>query len=139
MRPARVRAVAVTRPEQSSLHVELRTEWLNGSACVVGVGGDLDLATAPELRDELLRVVGEGCSELVVDLSEVTFIDSTALGVLSESSKRLRRLGGHMAVACPDVNLTKIFLITGLDRLFHVSKTLSGALEAAGLGPAPAA
>ena len=84
--------------------------------------------TCPELKHELLRVIEEGATLVVVDLTGTTFIDSTGLGVLIRGVERLRARDGQLAVVCVDHNLTKILEVTGLDRVFSIYPSRDEAL-----------
>ena len=84
------------------------------------VGGEVDLSTAPELKELLNGVIDGGREVVLVDLSKATFIDSTTLGVLMGAVKRVRPDGGEVAIACADPNIRKIFEITLLDRVFAI-------------------
>jgi anti-sigma B factor antagonist len=95
----------------------------SGADCVVSLGGEVDLYTAPELKQELHRLVGEGATRIVIDMSETTFIDSTTLGVLLSVVKRVRPEGGSVVLVCPDRNVRRIFEITLLDRVFVIVDT----------------
>jgi anti-sigma B factor antagonist len=97
---------------------------------VIALTGEVDLYTAPEFKQELLRVIGEGSKQVVVDFTDTTFIDSTTLGVLVGGVKRLRPEGGQLSLVCSDRNITKIFEITGLDRVFTIYSTRDEALSA---------
>ncbi len=94
---------------------------------VIAVEGELDLATAPQLKWMLLDALEEGHSQLVVDLSRTTFMDSTALGVLVGVNRSLDA-GGTLAIVCAGASLLKIFELSGLDGAFAIHPTLDGAL-----------
>ena len=96
---------------------------------VIELGGEIDLYTAPEFKERLVELIEGGKTKIVVDLSEATFIDSTTLGVLVGGVKRLRPAGGSLALVCSDQNITKIFEITGLDRVFPIHGTRDEALS----------
>ena len=96
---------------------------LGGSVSSVSVGGEVDLSTAPELKEVLNGVIDGGARFVLVDLSAATFIDSTTLGVLMGAVKRVRPEGGEIAIACKDPNIRKIFEITLLDRVFVIFDT----------------
>jgi anti-sigma B factor antagonist len=112
------------------MEFNVKTEHAQDGVHVVSLAGEVDLYTAPEFKQELLRIIGEGASHVVVDLSETTFIDSTTLGVLVGGVKRLRPNGGQLSLVCSDRNITKIFEITGLDRVFAIYPTRDEALQA---------
>jgi anti-sigma B factor antagonist len=106
------------------VNFSLSTEKLDvGADYIVYLAGEVDLYTAPELKQELHRLVGEGATRLVIDMSETTFIDSTTLGVLLSVVKRVRPEGGAVVVVCPDRNVRRIFEITLLDRVFAIVDT----------------
>ena len=99
-----------------------------GSALVVSVAGELDLYTAPALREALQSTVGRSPERLVVDLAGVTFIDSTALGALVEARSQLRD-GGAFALAAPGLEVRRALEVSGLDRHFAVHETIETAIE----------
>jgi len=98
------------------------------STPVLSVRGEIDVSTAPELRDRLLSVAQEGYSTVVVDLSEVTFLDSTALGVLVSGLKRFRAAGGDLRLVVTGRSVTKVLEITGLVEVFPIFDTVAGAV-----------
>jgi anti-sigma B factor antagonist len=95
---------------------------------VIALSGELDLYTCPEFKTQLLQVIEGGAKLVVVDLTETTFIDSTALGVLIRGVERLKTQDGRLVVACSDPNIVKIFEVTGLDRIFSVCRSREEAL-----------
>jgi anti-sigma B factor antagonist len=97
---------------------------------VVAVRGDLDLFTAPRLRDALIGASELGARHVIVDLTAVTFIDSTALGVLIGAAKRLHTAGGALDLVCPNQDIRRLVQLTGLDSVFVVYASLSQATEA---------
>ena len=114
------------------MNFDISTEQLGSDAYVISLSGEVDLYTAPEFKQQLLEVIGQGGKDVVVDLSATTFIDSTTLGVLVGGVKRLRPNGGQLTLVCKDRNITKIFEITGLDKVFPIYGTRSEALEHVG-------
>jgi anti-sigma B factor antagonist len=105
------------------MDIRLATSDLGDGVYVVAAAGELDLATAPELKQALAEAIATGPRGVLVDLSDATFIDSTTLGVLMGAVKRLRPTGGELAIACDDPNIRKIFEITLLDRVFAIFDT----------------
>ena len=101
----------------------LATADLGNGVFTVSVVGEVDLSTAPELKEALRGVIDSGAQGVLVDLSQTTFIDSTTLGVLMGAVKRLRPGGGELAIACHDQNIRKIFEITLLDQVFTISSS----------------
>jgi len=120
------------------MNFDIKTEQLDDHSYVISLVGEVDLYTAPEFKQQLLEVIGQGGKEIVVDFSGTTFIDSTTLGVLVGGVKRLRSNGGQLSLVCSDRNITKIFEITGLDRVFSIYPTRAEAvskLGTTGTGP----
>jgi anti-sigma B factor antagonist len=96
---------------------------------VVSLAGELDLYNAHEVREALLECCAEAPDRLVVDLSGVTFIDSTALGVLIEARTKLEDRRGFL-LAAPGLETKRALEISGLDRHFAVHDSLDAALAA---------
>ncbi len=111
------------------MNFDIKTEQLGTDAYVIGLAGEVDLYTAPEFKQQLLDVIGEGAKDVVVDFTDTTFIDSTTLGVLVGGVKRLRTNDGQLSLVCNDRNITKIFEITGLDRVFTIYPTRDEAVS----------
>jgi anti-sigma B factor antagonist len=99
----------------------------HGDHVVVQVSGDIDVHTVRFLRDQLAAPVDAG-HDLVVDLSRVTFLDSTGLGVLVTALKRIDARGGRMQLVVQGERVLKVFRITALTRLFTIHPTLETAL-----------
>ena len=116
------------------MNFDIKTEKVGDHGYVISLAGEVDLYTAPEFKQQLLHVISEGAQNVIVDFSDTTFIDSTTLGVLVGGVKRLRSADGQLALVCSDRNITKIFEITGLDRVFTISPTRNEALELIGAG-----
>jgi anti-sigma B factor antagonist len=92
---------------------------------IIAVAGEIDVATAPQLRESLHGVIAQGQATVVLDLLEVSFLDSTALGVLVGALKRCRELGGELHVVVADARIMKIFEITGLTKVFPISSSMT--------------
>jgi anti-sigma B factor antagonist len=108
----------------------LTDEALDAERHVIAVRGEIDLFTAPELKHKLGEAIEAGRRQIVVDLSETTFLDSTALGVLIGAVKRLRSDSGRLVLVNVDVNIAKTFEITGLDQIFTILPTREEAIAA---------
>ena len=118
------------------MNFDIKTEQLGDGRLLISLAGEVDLYTAPEFKQQLLEVIGQGAKTVLVDLTDTTFIDSTTLGVLVGGVKRLRPNGGQLALVCDDRNITKIFEITGLDRVFTIYPTREDAVAKLGDGAA---
>jgi anti-sigma B factor antagonist len=102
------------------MELEISTADLGEGVATVAVAGEVDLYTAPALKQAIGETIDGGARSVLVDLSRTTFIDSTTLGVLMGAVKRLRPAGGEVAIVCSDPNVRKIFSITLLDRIFAI-------------------
>jgi anti-sigma B factor antagonist len=114
------------------MNFDIKSEQVGDDVYVIALSGEVDLYTAPEFKQQLLEVIGKGGKQVVVDFSDTTFIDSTTLGVLVGGVKRLRPTGGQLSLVCSDRNITKIFEITGLNKIFPIHETRSEALDSLG-------
>lgn len=112
------------------MNFHIKDEEIDAQTHVIELGGEIDLYTAPEFKERMVALIEDGKKRIVVDLSAATFIDSTTLGVLVGGVKRLRPAGGSLALVCTDQNITKIFEITGLDRVFPIHASRDDALAA---------
>jgi anti-sigma B factor antagonist len=112
------------------VNFQITDEEIDAETQVIELGGEIDLYTAPEFKERMVELIEDGKKRIVVDLSAATFIDSTTLGVLVGGVKRLRPAGGSLALVCTDQNITKIFEITGLDRVFPIHASRDDALAA---------
>jgi len=99
-----------------------------GEVTIVHVGGEIDVYTAPVLRERLDEHISGGRHHLVVDLEGVTFMDSTGLGVLVGRLKLVRVKGGSLRLACGSERILKVFSITGLDKVFQIFPSVDAAL-----------
>ena len=116
------------------MNFHIHDEEIDAETHVIELGGEVDLYTAPEFKERMVQVIDGGKKQVVVDLSKATFIDSTTLGVLVGGVKRLRPVGGSLALVCADQNILKIFEITGLDRVFPIHESRDDALSAVAPG-----
>ena len=119
------------------MNFDVKTERVEDGTYVISLAGEVDLYTAPEFKQQLLNVIGEGGKDVVVDFTDTTFIDSTTLGVLVGGVKRLRAQEGRLSLVCSDRNITKIFEITGLDRVFTIYPSRDEALAKTGASSQP--
>jgi anti-sigma B factor antagonist len=97
---------------------------------VVKVGGEIDIRTAPELRDALAGVLDKGADKVVVDLEGVEFLDSTALSVMVGAHKRLVRNGSGLVLVCTREPILRVLTVTGLSRVFTVHDRLDAVVGA---------
>ena len=118
------------RTVPSARHLSSRGDWL-----VVEVTGDLDLASAPALRQEVVALVQSGQRAIVLDLTLTDFLDSIGLGTIVAIWKRVRVHGGTLAIVCPEPRLQRVFRVVDLDRILPLHASVDEALGSAEASP----
>ena len=112
-------------------HVDLTLETRDvDGRTIVAVGGEIDVYTAPRLRETIVTAVEAGHNRLIIDVQQVQFLDSTGLGVLVGALKRVRAEGGSLDIVCTQERILKIFEITGLDKVFGLHGSVDEARAA---------
>jgi anti-sigma B factor antagonist len=97
---------------------------------VVAVSGEVDVYSAPELKESLTKLLESGAKSVIVDLSDVAFLDSTGLGALVEARAATSEAGGSLPIVCSHERILKLFTITGLDGVFSIHGSVDEALAA---------
>jgi anti-sigma B factor antagonist len=97
---------------------------------VIDVAGTIDIYTAPRLRELLIDLVSKDNYQLIINLDQVEFLDSTGLGVLVGGLKRVRAHDGSLDLVCTQERILKIFRITGLTKVFAIHETVDQAITA---------
>ena len=100
--------------------MRIEIEQIDDRTAVCRISGELDAYTAPELRDKLEEVMAAGRTWVIADLKQLTYLDSTGLGILVGTAKKCRQAGGDFAVASQRRNLLRIFQISGTDEILNV-------------------
>src|SRR3712207_1584352 len=106
----------------------VKDEALDAGRHVVAVSGEVDLYTASGLKEVLVHAVDDGCTSMVIDLTDTNFMDSTGLSTLVSEQKRMRSRGGKLVIVNVDPSLAYTFQITGLDLVFRVVNDRPSAL-----------
>lgn len=101
-----------------------------GGFPVVAVSGEVDVYSAPALKDSLTELLQSGVVTVIVDLSAVAFLDSTGLGALVEARSATTEAGGSLPLVCSQERILKLFAITGLDGVFTIHPTVDEAVTA---------
>lgn len=109
-------------------HLESMTA--GGDCAVLRVAGEIDVYTAPALREHVIHLVDSGTLHLIADLRGVEFLDSTGLGALVASLKRLRTHEGSLTLVTNTERILRIFRITGLNRAFALHPSVPDAITA---------
>lgn len=99
-----------------------------GDATVLAVRGEVDVYTAPRLRERMVELVNQGARTLVIDLEGVEFLDSTGLGVLVGGLKRMRSNDGDLSLVCTQHRILRVFEITGLTKVFAIHASVDDAV-----------
>lgn len=94
---------------------------------VLAVKGEVDVYTAPRLREKLVELATQGQYQIIADLQGVDFLDSTGLGVLVGGLKRLRSHDGDLGLVCTQSRILKVFEITGLTKVFSIYESVDAA------------
>jgi anti-sigma B factor antagonist len=97
---------------------------------VVTIVGELDLATVPQARQKVHPVTGRKGARVVLDLSDVDFLDSIGLGLIVGALKRVRDHGGELAVVVPEGRALRVFELTGLDRIMRLEPSVGAVVGA---------
>jgi len=114
----------------SDVDSRLRAARLADRAFLVSATGELDLSTVPELSRTLAGLDGLEARRLIVDLTDVTFIDSTALGTLLAEARSRRASGDRLVLVCDDPRTLRTLEVTGLQAAFELHRTLRDAVTA---------
>jgi len=110
---------------------DVNLETAGSAVAILVVGGEVDYEVSPQLKARMMRAIKSGSRRLVLDLTDVTFIDSTAIGVLAGAVERLDESGGgSLSVVCTHEKVIQIFEITGLDNVVTVHPSREDALAA---------
>lgn len=112
------------------MDLKLSVDHGTPGATVIAIGGEIDVYTAPDLREKLSTLIERGTYRLILDMEGVEFLDSTGLGVLIGGLKRVRAHDGSMDIVCTQSRILRIFNITRLDKVFDIYETAEDAQAA---------
>jgi anti-sigma B factor antagonist len=102
-----------------------------GTDCAaLRVAGEIDVYSAPQLREHVIKLIDNGTRHIVVDLRDVEFLDSTGLGALVGSLKRVREQDGSLALVATAGKILTVFRVTGLIRVFELHPSATDAIDA---------
>jgi anti-sigma B factor antagonist len=127
--PAAYRCTSSARETGARMDLDLNVRKEDDHS-VLEVAGEIDVYTAPKLREQLIELVSDGSYHIVVDLEKVDFLDSTGLGVLVGGLKRVRNHDGSLQLVCTQEKILKIFRITGLTKVFPIHSSVADAVSA---------
>ena len=112
------------------MDLKLSVDQATLGATVIEVSGEIDVYTAPKLREKLSILIEGGTYRLILDLEGVEFLDSTGLGALIGGLKRVRAHDGSIDIVCTQSRILRIFKITRLNKVFEIYDTAGDALAA---------
>lgn len=116
----------------ASMNLKVTSSPVRDGVVALDLEGEVDVYTAPLLRQEIVDQVEKGTKYLLVHLEKVEYLDSTGLGILIGGVKRLKEQGGGLKLVGPSPRISRIFDITGLNRIFDVYATQADALATVG-------
>ena len=102
------------------MNLKVNSRSIDDKTALVDLEGEVDVYTAPQLKQQIISLLDSGARHVTVNLSAVDYLDSTALGVLIGGLKRLRERDGTLDLICPNPRIKRIFEITGLDKIFDI-------------------
>jgi anti-sigma B factor antagonist len=114
------------------VNFKMDTRTIDNKLPVIELEGEVDVYTAPQLKQQMINLLESGNKQMMIDLTKVEYLDSTALGVLIGGLKRMREMDGNMVLVCPSARIRRVFEITGLDKIFDIYNTADEAQEAVG-------
>jgi len=115
--------------EATSMNLKVTPRRVDDSTQALDLEGEVDVYTAPLLRQEIMDQVDAGVKNLLVNLDKVEYLDSTGLGILIGGVKRLKEQGGSLRLVGPSARISRIFEITGLNKIFDVYATEADAIQ----------
>jgi anti-sigma B factor antagonist len=109
------------------MDIQITTRTCGQGKVLVSIVGELDVSTTPKMKAALAELTEGGCERILVDMSGVPFMDSTALGALVGALKRLRERGGELELAALQPGVRRVFDITRLESVFRIHESVEQA------------
>lgn len=116
----------------TNVNFKMDTRTLDQVLPIIELEGEVDVYTAPQLKQQMISLLEGGAKTMVVDLAKVDYLDSTALGVLIGGLKRMRETDGNLVLVCPNARIRRVFEITGLDKIFDLFNSTDEARDSLG-------
>lgn len=117
------------------MNFNIDTYNMESGVPVITLEGEVDVYTAPQLKQQMIGLLESGAKQVIIDLTKVEYFDSTALGVLIGGLKRMRERDGNLSLICPNPRIKRVFEITGLDKIFDIYNSVDEAKMAIQLVP----
>lgn len=102
---------------------------LSENSQIIRLSGELDIHSAPDFKDEVLKIINDGYTNIIIDLDELNFLDSRGLGVFIGISRSIKEKNGNFKLICANQPILKIFQRTGLVDVFNLFNTEEEALK----------
>lgn len=112
-----------------NMNVKTYTKEINNETMGINIEGEIDVYTSPKVKEALNDLINKGHYNLIVNLEGVSYIDSTGLGVLIGALKRVKEHNGDIKLICNNMQIKKIFDITGLVKIFGIFSSEAEALK----------
>ncbi len=125
--------------ESKPLNLEIKTQMTDDQIPIVALKGEIDLHTCAEMRDTLRDLIEKGHHQIVINLAEVPYLDSAALGVMVDAVRRVREHEGGISLVSTTPFVRRAFEITRLVKIFQLYESNSAALEQIRMRPVPVA
>jgi anti-sigma B factor antagonist len=109
--------------------------WHHGDRATIQIGGEIDLATCPQLQALLVELVDRGCHQLIVDLERVSFLDCAGIRVLVDTLRRVQEHGGSLRLVRPTRLVERVLVLTGMTTVFPIDTSLGEPLATEPVGP----
>jgi len=101
--------------------MDIRQEWSEqNNTWHISLSGEIDIYNAPELKDNMLKLIEENKGDILIDCADLKYIDSTGLGVLISALRRVKEYNGKITIKNLKPYIYRIFAITGLDKVFTI-------------------
>lgn len=111
------------------MNLRVETQTPREGVAIIALSGEADVYTSPTIKQQIVDLLNNGTTKLIVDLTNVEYLDSTGLGVLIGGLKRARERDGDLKLICDNVRILRIFEITGLTKIFDIYRSEAEALE----------
>jgi len=105
------------------MNLEVQTQSVNTNTAIIAITGEMDVYTTPQVKDAMLALLEKGYYHLIVNLQQTEYLDSTALGVLVGTLKRVRERGGDLRLVAPQPKIRRLLEITRLIKVFSIDAT----------------
>jgi len=113
----------------NAINLEVRTKCLDAHTAIVTLTGEMDVYTTPQAKEAMLDLLAQGYHHLVIDLQGTAYLDSTALGVLVGTLKRVREQGGDLRLVAPTPRVRRLLEVTRLINVFSIDASEQEAIK----------